>query len=58
MNKGFLPIRTNWFDRIFIAIIIFIGLQFIWMRFIENLAAIEFSMIFGVVIGMIIVLRG
>jgi predicted small integral membrane protein len=58
MNKGFLPIRTNWFDRIFISIIIFIGLQFIWMRFIENLAAIEFSMIFGVVIGMIIVLRG
>ena len=58
MNKGFLPIRTNWFDRVFIAVIIFLGLQFIWMRFVEDLAAIEISMILGIVLGIIIILRG
>jgi|TARA_B100001093_G_C26467732_1_gene859197 predicted small integral membrane protein len=58
MNKGFLPIRTNWFDRLFISVIIFLGLQFFWMRFIEDLVVIEISMILGVVLGIIIILRG
>ena len=45
MKKGFLPIKTNWFDRLFISVITFIGIQFIWMRFVEEFAAIEVSMI-------------
>ena len=47
MRKGFLPIKNNWFDRLFIAVITFIGIQFIWMRFVEEIAAIEVSMILG-----------
>ena len=40
MKKGFLPIKTNWFDRLFIAVITFLGIQFIWMRFVEEFAAV------------------
>ena len=58
MRKGFLPIKNNWFDRLFIAVISFIGIQFLWMRFIEEFAAIEFSMIFGIILGIYIILRG
>ena len=58
MKKGFLPIKTNWFDRLFISVITFIGIQFIWMRFVEEFAAIEVSMIFGFILGIYIILRG
>lgn len=58
MRKGFLPIKNNWFDRLFIAVITFIGIQFLWMRFIEEFAAIEVSMIFGIGLGIYIILRG
>ena len=58
MKKGFLPIKNNWFDRLFIAVITFIGTQFIWMRFVEKFAAIEVSMIFGFILGIYIILRG
>ncbi len=58
MKKGFLPIKTNWFDRLFIGVITFIALQFLWMRFIEEIAPIEISMITGTVIGIFIILKG
>ena len=58
MKKGFLPIKTNWFDRLFIAVITYLGIQFIWMRFVEEFAAIEVSMIFGFILGIYIILRG
>ena len=58
MKRGFLPIKTNWFDRLFIGVIAFIALQFFWMRFIEEFASIEISMFMGTVIGICIILRG
>lgn len=58
MKKGFLPVKNNWFDRLFIAVITFIGIQFIWMRFVEEIAAIEVSMILGFILGIYIILRG
>ena len=58
MRKGFLPIKNNWFDRLFIAVITFIGIQFLWMRFVEEIAAIEVSMILGFILGIYIILRG
>ena len=58
MRKGILPIKTNWFDRLFISVITFIGIQFLWMRFVEEFAAIEVSMILGFIIGIYIILRG
>jgi len=58
MRKGFLPIKNNWFDRLFIYVITFIGIQFLWMRFIEEFAAIEVSMILGFIVSIYIILRG
>ena len=58
MRKGFLPIKNNWFDRLFIAVITFIGIQLLWMRFVEEFAAIEVSMILGFILGIYIILRG
>ena len=46
--KGFLPIKTNWFDRLFIGTISFVAIQLIWMRFIENFASINIAIVLGV----------
>jgi predicted small integral membrane protein len=32
---GFLPIETNWFDRLFISLVIWVAVSLFWMRFIE-----------------------
>ncbi len=34
---GFLPIRTNWFDRCFISVVIWVALSLFWFRFMEPL---------------------
>lgn len=36
-KTGFLPIETNWFDRLFISIVIWVALSLFWFRFIEPL---------------------
>ena len=46
--KGFLPIKTNWFDRLFIGIISFVAIQLFWMRFIEIYASINIAIVLGV----------
>ena len=38
-RKGFLPIKTNTFDRVFISVVIFVAVHLLWMRFIECLFA-------------------
>ncbi len=35
VRHGFLPIVTNWFDRLFIAIYIGVAMELLWMRFLE-----------------------
>ncbi|MCC7452117.1 MAG: hypothetical protein IT324_32230 [Anaerolineae bacterium] len=35
VRRGFLPITTNTFDRVFISIVVFIAINLIWMRFLE-----------------------
>lgn len=34
-NKGFLPIETNWFDRLFISLVIWVALSLLWFRLVE-----------------------
>ena len=34
-RSGFLPIQTNWFDRLFISIYIGVALELLWVRFLE-----------------------
>ena len=46
--RGFLPIKTNWFDRLFIGTISFVAIQLFWMRFIEIYASINIAIILGV----------
>tara|TARA_B100000945_G_scaffold287573_1_gene259284 strand:- start:100 stop:285 length:186 start_codon:yes stop_codon:yes gene_type:complete len=46
--KGFLPIKTNWFDRLFIGTISFVAIQLFWMRFIEIYASINIAIVLGI----------
>ena len=41
IKKGFIPLKTNWFDRLFIGVISYIALQLFWMRFLESLISIK-----------------
>jgi len=34
-RNGFLPMKTNLFDRIFIGVVFLVALSLIWMRFLE-----------------------
>lgn len=34
---GFLPIETNWFDRLFISVVLWIAICLVWLRFVEPL---------------------
>ena len=36
-RTGFLPIQTNWFDRCFISVVIWVALSLLWLRFMEPL---------------------
>ena len=57
-NRGFLPIKTNWFDRLFIGTISYIALQLIWIRFIEQFASINFAIGIGVLWIIYVILKG
>lgn len=35
VKPGFLPIETNWFDRLFISIVLWVALSLFWLRFLE-----------------------
>ena len=36
-QPGFLPIETNWFDRFFISVVLWVALSLFWLRFFEPL---------------------
>ena len=57
-NNGFLPIKTNWFDRLFIGVINFVAIQLVWMRFIESFLSINFSITLGIVLLIYIIWKG
>ena len=58
LKKGFLPIKTNWFDRLFIGVISYIALQLLWMRFIENFISINVSVGLGLIFIFLILWKG
>jgi predicted small integral membrane protein len=55
---GFLPIDTNLFDRIFIAVVVFVAIHLFWMRFVEQSLSIYVATAISVVVGAIIIKRG
>ncbi len=58
-RKGFLPIVTNWFDRLFISVVIWVALSLFWMRFFEPLGlSLWISNIIAVALALLIISRG
>lgn len=58
-KKGFLPIETNWFDRLFISVVIWIALSLFWFRFIEPLGiSIWIANAIALVMSIIIIKKG
>ena len=57
-NTGFIPIKTNWFDRLFIGIICFVAIQLFWMRFIEIFLSINVSITLGIFLLIYIIWKG
>ena len=60
-RRGFLPIATNTFDRVFISVVVFVAVSLLWMRFIEPLFPFQtlwISTILCVLLGIWIVRKG
>ena len=58
-KKGFLPIETNWFDRLFISVVIWVALSLLWFRFIEPLGpSIWISNLIAFVLAALIIRKG
>lgn len=58
-DTGFLPIETNWFDRLFISVVIWVALSLFWFRFIEPLGlSIWIANVIALVLGGWIIRKG
>ena len=58
-QPGFLPIETNWFDRIFISVVIWVAVSLLWMRFVEPLGpSVWISTVLCIALGIHIVRKG
>ena len=57
-NNGFLPIKTNTFDRVFISVVLFIAIHLLWMRFLEAAISLWVATIIALIIGQWIVRKG
>jgi predicted small integral membrane protein len=55
---GFLPIQTNWFDRLFISIVLWIALSLIWMRFLEQSLPLWIANVIALVVAVLIIRKG
>lgn len=58
-RKGFLPIQTNAFDRLFISVVLWVALSLFWLRFLEPLGlSVWIAVAISVVVAVIIIRRG
>lgn len=57
-RRGFLPIETNAFDRVFIAVLLFVALHLLWMRFLEANLPLMMATVLSFILGAVIVARG
>jgi predicted small integral membrane protein len=57
-HRGFLPIETNPFDRVFIGVVLFVAINLLWMRFLEAHLSLYVGAAISVVIGYLIVRHG
>lgn len=57
-RTGFLPIRTNTFDRVFISVVLFVAISLLWMRFVEAFAPLWVSTLLSALLGQWIIRKG
>jgi predicted small integral membrane protein len=57
-RRGWLPIETNAFDRVFIGIVVFVALHLFWMRFLEAHLPLYVATAISLIVGYLIVRRG
>jgi predicted small integral membrane protein len=58
-KPGFLPIQTNAFDRGFIAVVVFVAINLLWMRFLEPLGlSLYIASAISIVLGWFVIKRG
>ncbi len=57
-RQGFLPMKTNAFDRVFISVVCFVAVSLLWMRFIEAYIPIWGAVISSLVLAVIIIRWG
>lgn len=58
-RNGFLPMKTNLFDRIFIGVVFLVALSLIWMRFLEPRGfSLWISTAISVIVAIIIARKG
>jgi predicted small integral membrane protein len=57
-RQGFLPIVTNWFDRLFIAIYLGVALELFWLRFIEQAVSLTVCHLIVLALSVFIIWRG
>jgi predicted small integral membrane protein len=58
-RNGFLPMKTNLFDRIFIGVVFLVALSLIWIRFLEPEGfSIWISTTISVIVAIIIARKG
>ena len=58
-RPGFLPIETNWFDRLFISVVLWVALSLLWLRFLEPLGlSIWICVAISLVLAVILIRRG
>ena len=55
---GFFPFHTNLFDRVFISIVILIGIHLLWLRFMEHILPIGIATLISLVIACIVIRWG
>jgi predicted small integral membrane protein len=57
-RRGFLPIETNAFDRVFISVVLFVAINLLWMRFVEAHLSLYIAAAVSVALGYLIVRYG
>lgn len=60
-RKGFLPFRTNTWDRFFVSVLCFVAISLLWMRFVEPYLFphnIWIAAILSVILAVFVIRRG
>ncbi len=57
-HRGFLPIPTNWFDRLFIGVIGHVALNLLWLRFLEASVPLLAGTVLGIIWIVVVIIWG